>query len=330
MSRAAAPGAAVRGVAFGAAVKRQRGVALLAALLAVALAVVLVAALLDRGEEVRMRTAHALRAEQSWQLLRGLEGWAIKLLRDEESDIDSRADLWARPLAPIEVPGGRVGGALRELGGCFNLNSLGNYQGTDYSAAMLRRFQRLLAALRLDPGIAAAALDWVDPDVDPTTGGAEDMQYRVAAPPYRAANRPFVHVSELRLVRGVDADTYARLLPHVCVLPDEDTPMNLNTASVELWMSLRDDITEGMARRLWLNGEARYDNAQLQAALLRELRLPPESPLQDAGLLAGVNTRYFVMRAEIQADGLPFLYSSLIDRAPTGGARVLARVRGSW
>lgn len=312
--------------------KRQRGIALLTALLAVALAVVLVAALLDDGENARMRTAHALRGEQSWQLLRGLEGWAIRVLRDEDAQmpgVDSRADLWAQPLPPVEVPGGRVGGSLRDLGGCFNLNGLGNVRGADHSGAMLARFDRLLRVLRLDPNIAPAAKDWIDPDPDPETGGAEDMQYRLASPAYRTANRPFAHVSELRLVRGVDPDTYAALLPHVCVLPDEDAHMNLNTATPELWRALHDSVGESVARRMWREGRARYESGP---AALQELATLLQQDPEAFGAsipLADVRSSWFVMEAEIEADGLPFVYSSLIERG-VGGFRVLARVRGRW
>lgn len=308
--------------------RRQRGVALLTAVLAVALAVVLVAALLDRGEAARQRTAHLTRGEQSWQLLAGVEGWALRALADEEAQqpgVDAAGDAWSQPLPPVEVPGGRVSGSVRELGGCFNLNAL----DSDHRDAMRQRFERLLRALALDPGIAAAAQDWVDADGNATPGGAEDAQYRVATPPYRAANRPFAHVSELRLVRGVDADAFDRLRPHVCALPDPMQPMNMNTASPELWMSLDERITAGMARRLWRNGSARYENAtRLQEELARELNLPAE-PLPPLPLLTGVSSRYFVIEADILADGLPFLYSSLLER-DGGSGRVLARVRGRW
>lgn len=310
--------------------RRQRGVALLTAVLAVALAVVLVAALLDRGGVARARTAHALRGEQSWQLLLGMEGWALRALQDEEAaqpNVDSHGDLWSRPLPPVEVPGGRVAGQLRERGGCLNLNALADGSGIEDLAE--QRLQRLLRVLRLDPNIAAATRDWVDADLDPRTGGAEDRQYATAMPPYRTANRRFLHRSELRLVRGVDAEVYERLHPHVCALPDPATPMNLNTATPELWMSLDEGISESMARRLWREGQARYEDlSAVQQELERELGLPAGTA---AGLVqgTGVQTHWFVMEAEITLDGLPFLYSSLLYRGPAGPA-ALARVRGRW
>src|SRR5690606_1971989 len=137
---------------------------------ALALAVVLVSALLDRGAEARMRTAHALRSEQSWQLLHGLEAWAMRMLQEEQAQqpgVDSNRDLWAQPLPPIDVPGGRVGGSMRELGGCLNLNGLG--EGDPRHAVAQERLRNLLRALRLDENIAAAVRDWIDADGDPST-----------------------------------------------------------------------------------------------------------------------------------------------------------------
>lgn len=313
--------------------RRQRGIALLTAVLAVALAVVLVAALLEAGAASRARSAHVQRGEQAWQLLLGMEAWAQRALRDEQAaqpGVDSFSDAWAQPLPPIEVPGGQVGGRLHERGGCLNLNSLWQPQDQHAADVALQRLSRLLQALRLDPNIAPAVRDWIDPDPDPSPGGAEDLQYASATPARRAANRPFSHVSELRLVRGVDADAFAALGPHVCALPDPATPLNLNTATVPLWMSLDPLITEARARRLSRDGQARYASlADVLAEISRELAIPQAQLDPSLQVGTAVQTNWFVLEAEITLDGLPFLYSALLQRGPTGSA-VHARVRGPW
>lgn len=303
---------------------RQRGVALIAAVLVVALATVLVAALLDRGEATRARTRNALRAEQGWQLMRGLEHWAaLALRRDaEQGGIDTRDDLWAQPLPPLDLPEARIHGRLRELGGCFNLNSL--QVGEAPNAVAVARFERLLRALKLDPRIAAQALDWIDPDSMPGSNGAEDMSLMLRSPPYRAANRAFAHVSELRLLPGVDAKVYALLAPQVCALP-AGTPMNLNTASREGWMSLMDEIGPTQAQQLARDGRARYTDAEMLGRELQRLGLPPLALGNDLGFAS----RYFVLEADIVSDDIPFAYSSLLQRDPAG-VRVLARSRGRY
>lgn len=306
--------------------RRQRGVALIAAVLVVALAIVLVAALMDHGESTRARTRNLLRAEQGWQLMIGLEAWAASALRrdlQETGAVDSRDDLWAQPLPPLDLPEARIRGTLREIGGCFNLNAL-HVAGQD-DAIAVARFERLLRVLKLDVvAISAQARDWIDADGTPNPGGAEDLALQSRRPPYRAANRAFVHVSELRLLPAVTAPVFDRLSPHVCVLPP-GTPMNLNTATVELWMSLDDAIGQNHAQRLARDGRARYSDLERIQAEFEQIGLPP-LPLDPS---LGVGSSYFVLEAEIVADGVPFLYASLLQRRPEG-IRVLARNRGRY
>src|SRR5690606_26068733 len=117
---------------------------------------------------------------------------------------------------PLDIPGGRIVGRLREQGGCFNVNDL--LRGEQPDARAQERFERLLRVLGLNPLIAAQARDYVDADIDPSAGGAEDGALLAQKPPRRAANRALAHVSELRLLPGVDAEAWTRLRPHVCAL----------------------------------------------------------------------------------------------------------------
>jgi general secretion pathway protein K len=306
-----------------AAARRQRGVALIAALLVVALAVVLVAALLDTGEATRARARNGLRAEQTWQLMHGLEAWAASvLISDQEASegIDSPGEPWSQPMPPLQIPGGQVYGRLRQWSGCFDLNSL--YRDDAPNAAAQARFERLLDALRVDRAVAAQALDWIDPDGQAVPGGAEDLAYQLRRPGYRAANQPFRHVSELRLLAAVDADVYRLLLPHVCALP-EPAPTNLNFASPALWMSIDAAITEVTARRLAADGQARYASLEViereLAAVLPGVVLPPDA--------YGVHSEYFVAEADIVVDGIPYAYASLLRRRGNE-VSVLQRTRG--
>lgn len=307
---------------------RQRGVALLIALLVVALASVLVAGLLDRGELTLARTRNALRAEQAAAYGEGLEAYAAQvLMRDLADDpIDTRTDAWALPLPPQTVPGGTITAQLRDLNGCFNLNNLVAPSRTE-AAVWRRRYARLLAALGLDPALVGATVDWLDADASPEAeGGAEDSAYLALPVPYRAANRVFAHVSELRLVRGVDGAAYARLLPEVCALPPGNA-LNLNTANPPVLMSLAPGMTQALAERIALDGRARWTSvedalaeAQRQGVVL--------APAERVGL--GVSSHYFLAHGEIELDGLPIVFDSLLERriGADGGVRVLARSRG--
>lgn len=304
----------------------QRGVALVIALLVVALATILIAGLLDRGELAAARTRNLLRNEQADAYARGLELYAARVLEKdlEQTRNDSAADIWALPMPPTDVPGGRIAARMRDMNGCFNLNNLSSGDGNE--SEWRERFRRLLTALRLDPTLTENVIDWIDTDGEPGGGGhgsgAEDSVYGTGTPSYRAANRVFSHASELRLVQGFGGNVYAALAPHVCALP-RGSLLNLNTATMPVLQSLNSRITEEVARRLWQDGRAKWEAVSDFRQELANLAIPFEST-QERGL--GTSSRYFLARGDIELDGLLFHPTSLIDRER--GVRVLQRSRG--
>ncbi|MFC4729614.1 type II secretion system minor pseudopilin GspK [Coralloluteibacterium thermophilus] len=290
--------------------RRQRGVALLLAVLAVALAALLAAALLDQSERSSSRARERLRAEQAWQLHLGLEAWAGEALRQAV-----RADLLrsAQALPPVDVPGARIQGRLRDAAGCFNLNTLA--PGGLADAAAVARFERLLARLGLDPAIAGDAADFIDAD---GAGGGEDAAYVGLRTPGRA----LAHASELRPLRGLAGDAWQRLAPFVCALP-AGQGTNLNSAPPELWALLDARLAQpALAARLAVEGEGGYrDMDALRAALARE-----GIEGADLGGIA-LRSEYFLAESEIDADGIVVVHSSLL-RLRDGRVHVLARARG--
>jgi general secretion pathway protein K len=303
--------------------RRERGVALLIALLVLALATVILAGLLDRGELVAARTRNVLREEQVEAFRLGLEAYAAQVLvRDSaEGQIDAAGDLWSLPLPPTPVPGGTITASMRDLDGCFNLNNL--MPGPPPSAAALwtPRFRNLLTALELDPNITDAVTDWIDPDREVSDNGAEDNVYLSNVPAYRTANRAFVHASELRLVRGVTAAAYAKLLPYVCALP-VGSSINLNTATPAVLRSLSRDITEAMAQRLWRGGQAHWMTPD---AFVQELASQHITVVADASIQ--VQSHYFLLTGLVELDGISYATSSVLKR--DHGIQVLQRDRAS-
>lgn len=305
--------------------KQQRGVALIVAVLLVALATLIVASLIDTTDLAFARTRNAVREQQAHAYARGLETWALDWLRrdqNEEPGIDSNGDLWARPLPPMDVPGGRISGRLRERNGCFNLNHL-VVNGVEDALAR-RRFERLLRALKLDPALADAVVDWADTDQEPAPRGAEDMAYLLANPPRRAANQGFAHVSELRLVRGIDQAALRALEAHVCANP-ANTPINVNTATPQVLMSLVENLDEARARKLNDDGNARMTSIEAFDAKLTQLGLVRDGGPTGPGV--GVASTQFQAEAVVELDGIPFRYYSRIERGARGHA-VRARSRG--
>ncbi|HEX3125411.1 MAG TPA: type II secretion system minor pseudopilin GspK [Rhodanobacteraceae bacterium] len=303
-------------------VPRQRGVALLVALLVVALATVLIASLLDRGELSLARTRNQLRESQAEAYAQGLEAYAARVLQQDWAlnggGADSNASMWAVPLPPTPVPSGLIAATMRDRNGCFNLNNLVDAGGSP-NPQWLEKFRRLLTALRLDPNLADAVSAWLNPGP-----GNDDPYYLAQAVAYRQAKQQFIHVSELRLVKGVSGDAYAALAPHVCALP-RGSRINVNTASVPVLMTLGGVTTAELAQRVWQEGHANYpDLAALQSIVPG---IQAESPYY------GVSSSYFQARGDITLDGQPFTFYSLIERrlgsGADGGIRVIARGRGS-
>jgi general secretion pathway protein K len=302
---------------------RQRGVAVLVALLVVALAAVLMASLIDRGGLAFARTRNAMLDAQAQAYAQGLEAYAARVLLQDwaannGSAVDSSASTWAVPMPPTPVDGGIIAATMRDRNGCFNLNNLVDADGQPV-APWPAKFRRLLTALTLDPNLADNVVAWMS-----NKPGGEDPYYLAQAQPYRPARREFAHVSELRLVKGVSGEGYAALEPHVCALP-RGTRINVNTATVPVLMTLDGIATRQLAEHIWQQGSAHY------SALSDLVEQVP-------GILAesrwyGVSSSYFIARGDITLDRHPFTFYSLIERrlgaGADGGIRVLARSRGS-
>ena len=170
---------------------------------------------------------------QAAQATRAAQIWVASILEADKNDFDGRSDDWAQPVIPMPIAWGEMYGVIEDMQSRFNLNNLLDKEGKLNETAY-QQLGQLLELLELDPAIADALVDWIDADSF-TTGrqGAEDIYYLGQPRPYMAANRPFMDEAELRLVRGVDFNTWKRLQPYISTLP-EQTTVNINTASAEL------------------------------------------------------------------------------------------------
>lgn len=203
---------------------RQRGLAIITAVLIVAI-VSAIAAYLSLGQQVWIRLAQNLRDRaQTEEAVAGITHAAAQLLRkDASSATDTLQEEWARELPPFPVEQGVVKVRIADAQARFNLNNL--IANGVPNGAEIGVLQRLLRALALNQALASSLVNWMDLK---TTGGAEDAEYLKLQPPYRAANQPLQSVDELRLVRGFTPEVVEKLREHVTALPG-NTPVNINT-----------------------------------------------------------------------------------------------------
>jgi general secretion pathway protein K len=88
---------------------RQRGIALLTAIVVVAIATVLAVHIGTRAALDLRRTQGLVALDQGWHVALGAEAWAAEALADdaeESPDTDNLAEAWAQPLPPLPVDGG--------------------------------------------------------------------------------------------------------------------------------------------------------------------------------------------------------------------------------
>jgi general secretion pathway protein K len=223
--------------------RRQRGIALLTAIILVAVAAIVATAIAWQSELSQRRGIAVFTVTQSLALAEGAEAFAaygLKTARQNASQAVGPNQGWDKPYGPVEMDNGAVlEASLEDQSGKFNLNSvvmqgpnpnpqIPGAQELVINPAAYEVFKSLLQELNVSTDYAAKLVDWIDTDSQPMDGGAEDSFYLAQQPPLRTPNMPITSVSEL-LAMGMDRDSYNRLAPLVTALPP-NTLLNLCTA----------------------------------------------------------------------------------------------------
>jgi general secretion pathway protein K len=302
--------------------RRERGVALLTAILVVAIGTLIATNLLWLSTLDQQRTASAMASDQALQYALSAEAWVGDILRqdlEDSSESDNLGEYWAAEIEPLPIEGGFIKGHVEDLQGRFNLNNLITPQGKE-DEVMVAQFQRLLQAVGLDPELAGAVVDWIDPDSEPRFPyGGEDDAYARADPPYIVANNMITSPSELMAINGFDADSYAAIEPYVAALP-RGTTLNVNTAPEIVLESLSDDIDAGVAASLVEErGDLGFASVQTTfQGLVSEEMLPR---------IDGV-TEHFLLSGQVTIGDTTLRIRSVLQRHSSGITRTLFRSFG--
>lgn len=274
---------------------RQRGVALILVLWLLVLLIALVGGF-ARSARIEALEAHQLRATViARQAARAGVEYAV--LRMQYPDVDRRWFPDGR-VYPFAFGQAQVQIRIVDESGKVDLNGA--------SPDLLRK---LLLALDVDAtqaqAIAAAIVDFRDPDDLLTAGGAEASDYRAAGLPYGPKNKPFEAVSELQRVLGVDAAIYAKLRPYVTVYGSGDPSPTFAQAPVlqALGLSVANAAAFMRQRQAW------QPNAP---------GAPPDLPDgQPLVISAGTGTYDIVSQARL-ADGTSLTVDAIVRATQPG------------
>lgn len=234
---------------------RERGAALLAAMLTVTLVATFAAtAMWQQWRAIEVETAERARIQSAWILSGALDWSRLILIEDARAGgADHLSEPWAVPLeearlstflaadrnvaqqedASTDIQEAFLSGRIIDLQSRLNLANLVN--GSTVVEAALAQFTRLFSQLGLPPQELATLVQGLRQAQEPAGGNAQ-----VPLMPRTVAQLAWL---------GLQPGTAALLAPHVTLLP-ERTPVNINTAGVEVLMAAIEGLDMAGANKL--------------------------------------------------------------------------------
>jgi general secretion pathway protein K len=314
---------------------RERGIALLVAIVMFAIATTVAAAITYNKARSARRAAATFALEQALQAGMAAEALAQVALEDDGSNAKTEIHRpWAQPFGPVEIEGTAVWiqGQLEDLTGRFNLNSVVEWQGAPLNtftldARQTEVFQVILNDKGIDTRYSDLLVDWIDPNNQPEPQGGEDTMYLSQSPPYRPPNTLITHSSELLALPGFGPENYTKLAPFITTLPP-DEKVNTCTASGLVLDATANDP----------NAQVAYRNEDLPAR--REKGCWPTNAdflagIQDANARSSAQTRvhekssWFRLRTNIRIGTAEFVLYSVLFREQNNRVRTVQRSFGS-
>lgn len=224
--------------------KRQKGVAIITALLLSTLAVTIVTSLFWLQQvQVRSMENQRLQLQTRW-ILRGALDLSRLILNQDfiDSQTITRLDgVWATPLEETRLDdyvererlqgenfNATLSGRMTDAQARYNLGNLA--QGKQIQTAEVEVFARLLSNLRLDSGLAQNVASMV----------AQSNTVAVPQQEQAGSNEPMgmVRVEDLLAVSGFTPQAIEQLRDYVIVLPASPVSVNVNTAPAEVLSAL--------------------------------------------------------------------------------------------
>lgn len=287
---------------------RQRGMAVIAALLVVVAAAAMATSFIERqGLLANILISEGDRGQAAWMLKGGLDWSRIIMQMDANSSPTTQLDgLWARPI--IGLPVGSAddpdralfSGQIEDEQGKYNLRNLAD-KGK-IKPQEVQTLEKMLEWLNIDPSLAVVMARRM-----------ADSQPGEEAPP-RAVG--LQSIDDLRILEGFTAQIIDTLQPYITVLPTT-TAINANTASAEVMGAVVQELGLAGARELivqrdkgvWFTTQADFVN-----------RIRSREP--KAGELISVSSNWFRVTGEVTVGDTMVGLRALLHRNDQGSASV--------
>ena len=334
---------------------RQRGVAVITALLLTTLAVTIVASLFWQQQvQVRSIENQRMQLQKQW-ILRGALDWARLILSESlkvNPQVDNLQQPWAVGLAETRldsyVENGRsdseasdasISGKIIDATSRLNLRGLSS--GGKPDEVEMKAFEKLLTLLKINPALAQATAITMaagQPKQVPLPGGQTQVPAVVATTPATPAvtstagtgtgaatfvtlpldaNRPMeiTQVDDLLAVPGFTPAIVAQLRNYVIILPAV-TAVNFNTTSAEVLAARVDTLSLAEAQAIILDRDRAF--ARDDVDVKTRLRDRPATGLT-------VRTDYFLVDGKVKLNRAGLEVQALIQR--TGGKSAVLWIR---
>ncbi|MFS2005941.1 type II secretion system minor pseudopilin GspK [Duganella sp. CT11-25] len=324
--------------------RRQRGVAVITALLLTTLAVTIVASLFWQQQvQVRSMENQRLQLQTRW-ILRGALDLSRLILNQDFMDAPNFTQLngiWATPLEETRLDdyiererlqgesfNATLSGKMVDAQSRYNLANLAS--GKKINTDELAVFERLLANLKLDSNLAPAAASLVAnaqkavPAAASGTGtGGTVTQQNPSQSSGGAEPMDLVRVEDLLAVSGFTPQAIEQLRDYVIILPSA-TPVNVNTAPAELVAALVPNLSLSDAaavvssrnRGLYYRDVSGFTSVAQVAAALR-------ATAGVAMVTVAVKSNYFLAFSRVRLDRASLDTQSLLSRPGTPNTSVV-------
>ena len=313
-------------------ISRQRGTVIITVLMLIAVATYLAVEMTYRQRIDITRRGTLLALSQSEENVKSAEALARYVLTEDflagiknTPNTDNLEEQWTTPVQTA-LGQGIIEGEIADLQGRFNINRL------LLKGDSIEQFETLLGNLHIPinssssltpTSIAGRVVDWLDEDHNPETDGHEDQEYLLLDPPYTAADRILVDLSELMLIAGITREDLDILAPHVALLPPMAT-LNINTATAETLKAYCLDAT----RITPIQTSGGYDKKSdlddivdpVKGSLINDC-----TPVPVSGDLS-LDTNFFLLKAKATIDKRSIRMHSTIYRSGTTAPDVKVKV----